>query len=131
MSGIFLRKKKVLHLPSDDYRGFFIYTDRHMTIEDQELQLKTSLCNIIISEISKRFPTQKAAADYLGVPASYICMLFSVELRRFRIFRLMKMINKLGMDISIQVYASNRREGRVSVNIDCSTLTHQLTSSPP
>ena len=71
-------------------------------------QLRTSLAAEIIKTLDARKPTVRAAEALTGFAAADFSRIRNVRLSRFTVDRLMAFLDRLGMDINIQLSVQPR-----------------------
>jgi predicted XRE-type DNA-binding protein len=72
----------------------------------------------IATEIKRRDLSQRQAADLLGVPQPHISLLLQAKLSNFSLERLLQMIAKLGVNLSISGQLTTTNEqGHITLNL--------------
>lgn len=89
-------------------------------LPDAALRLaKAELARIVRRAIADRKVTRQAAATLLGLTPPEVSDLMRGRLARFSMERLARCLNRLGMDIRIQVARRPTWKARAGVTVEC------------
>lgn len=90
--------------------------------DSEEMEARATLAREIYKIVKKKALTQQKVAELLNVPQSTISRLLQGNLGGFSTDRLFRFLNRLGIDITIDLKPSKRRKkgGRLSVTTSSS-----------
>ncbi len=82
----------------------------------EERLLRARLLSYVALEITRRGLSQRQAAELLGIPQPHVSYLLQARLSCFSLERLLQMVAKLGVDLSISGQLTNE-PGHITLNL--------------
>ena len=82
----------------------------------EERFARAQLLYYIVTKIKQRGLSQTKAASLLGVPQPHVSLLLQAKMSNFSLERLLQMVARLGLDVSISFQPAAGEHGRVIVN---------------
>lgn len=83
----------------------------------EERLARAQLLYYIVTEIKQRGLSQTKAASLLGVPQPHISLLLQAKMSNFSLERLLQMVARLGLDVTISFQPAPDEHGHVMVNL--------------
>ena len=93
-----------------------VFADFGMPDAEERLTRARLLCSIV-KEISRRGLSQRQAASLLGIPQPHVSQLLQARLSCFSLERLLQMIARLGMDVTISCQPATGEQGHVTLRL--------------
>lgn len=92
-----------------------IFAD-HGRPNPEERLMRTELACYIATEIKRRGLSQRQASDLLGIPQSHVCWLLQAKVRHFSFERLLQIVTRLGINLTISGEHAASEQGCVILN---------------
>jgi len=85
--------------------------------DSEERFARAQLLCYIVTEIKQRRLSQTKAASLLGGPQPHISLLLQAKMSNFSLERLLQMVARLGLDVTISFQPAPGEQGHVMVNL--------------
>jgi predicted XRE-type DNA-binding protein len=92
-----------------------IFAD-HSRINPEERLMRTELSFYIVTEIKRRGLSQCEAAALFGISESDISLLLQAKVRNFSLERLLQMVTRLGINLTISGEYADSDQGHMRLN---------------
>lgn len=83
----------------------------------EERMARAQLLSYIVTEIKQRGLSQTKAASLLGIPQPHISLLLQAKMSHFSLERLLQMVARLGLDVTISFQPTTGEPEHVMVNL--------------